>query len=108
VYVSLASVEGLTRVRIEENLRPLAGQYFGGIMGGVGGGSMGVWMGIGMGVFHSPVVAIGLAVTAIGSTYGVARKLFRRQHTKRSAELNALADRIVTLLESPPKRLRSR
>jgi tRNA A-37 threonylcarbamoyl transferase component Bud32 len=108
VYVSLAPADGMTRIRIEENLRPLAGQYFGGLMGGLGGGTMGVWIGIGMGALHSPVAAIGLAATALSGTYTLARKLFRRANTKRSAELTELADRIVTLLESPPKRLRSR
>lgn len=108
VYVSLAPADGMTRIRIEENLRPLAGQYFGGLMGGLGGGTMGVWMGIGMGVLHSPVAAIGLAATALSGTYTLARTLFRKANAKRSAELTALADRIVTVLESPPKRLRSR
>jgi predicted lipid-binding transport protein (Tim44 family) len=95
---------GVTRIRIEEDLRGTAGQYFGGLVGGLGGGTMGVWMGIGMGVLHSPLAAAGLALTAIGGTYTLARHLFGSQNRKRSAELSALADRLVAYLEDPGRR----
>jgi hypothetical protein len=104
VFVSLMPGGGVTRIRIEEDLRGTAGQYFGGLVGGLGGGTMGVWMGIGMGVLHSPLAAAGLALTAIGGTYTLARHLFGSQNRKRSAELSALADRLVAYLEDPGRR----
>jgi hypothetical protein len=100
VFVSLRPVEGETRIRIEENLRPQLGAYFGGLIGGLGGGTMGLWMGIGMGVFHSPAVAVGLAITGVSGSYGLARRLFGRVSRKRSAELEELADRLVRYLEA--------
>ena len=104
VFVSLMPGGGVTRIRVEEDLRPLAGQYFGGLVGGVGGGSIGLWMGIGMGVLHSPLAAVGLGLSAIGGTYTVARRLFRGRNRKRSTELEALADRLVAYLEDPARR----
>ncbi len=100
VFVSLRPVEGETRIRIEENLKPQLGAYFGGLIGGLGGGSMGLWMGIGMGVFHSPIIAAGLALTGVGGSYGLARRLFGGAFRKRSAELEELADRLVRYLEA--------
>jgi predicted lipid-binding transport protein (Tim44 family) len=103
VFVSLMPAGGATRIRLEEDLRPLVGQYFGGLIGGVGGGSMGLWMGIGMGVLHSPLAAMGLGATAIGGTYILARRLLRGQNRKRSTQLETLADRLVTYLEDPAR-----
>jgi hypothetical protein len=106
VFVSLMPGGGVTRIRIEEDLRGLAGQCFGGLMGGLGGGSMGLWIGIGMGVLHSPLATVGLGLTAIGGTYTLARRLFRGQNQKRSTQLETLADRLVSYVEDPARRSR--
>ncbi len=99
VFVTVHVETGATRIRLEENLRPMAGAYFGGLMGGLGGGGMGVAIGIGMGVLHSPAAAAGLVFSLIGGSYTLARTLFRRHGQKRSAELEELADRLVGYIE---------
>jgi serine/threonine protein kinase len=106
VFATLSPGGGVTRIRLEENLRGLAGQLFGGITGGVGGGTIGIWAGIGMGVLHSPAAAIGLGISAVGGCYLTARTLFRRANQRRSTELTALADRLVAYLEDPDRRKR--
>jgi serine/threonine protein kinase len=104
VYVTLRPETGVTRIRIEEQLRAMAGAYFGGLMGGLGGGGMGGAIGIGMGVFHSAVAAGALVVSLIGGSYTLARSLFRHHGQKRSAELDMLADRLVSYIEDPGRR----
>ena len=99
VFITVHAETGATRIRIEENLRPMAGAYFGGIMGGMGGGGMGAAIGIGMGVFHSAAAAAGLVFTLIGGSYTLARTLFRHHGQRRSAELEVLADRLVGYIE---------
>ncbi len=89
---------------IEENLRQVAGAYFGGFMGGMGGGSTGIWMGIGMGVFHSVPITVALGLGALSSAYALARGLFRRQFRRRSGELDGLADRLVDAIEEGGRR----
>ena len=101
LFITLRPGGGQTVIRFEENLKQVAGQYFGGLMGGFGGGTMGIWIGVGMGVFHSPAVAIGLALTSIGSTYALARRLFWKQVTNRTGELEGLGNRLVGYLEDP-------
>jgi hypothetical protein len=104
VFVTLHAGDGVTRIRIDENVRHLAGGYFGGIVGGLGGGGMGAAIGIGLGVFHSGVAVAALVVSLLGGSYGLARTLFGTMVRKRSAELNELADRLVSLIEEPGPR----
>jgi hypothetical protein len=95
VSVTASSAKGKTVVRVDEQLNQLAGAVFGGIVGGLGGGTTGIWMGIGMGVYHSPVLAGALVLTALGSAYTLARHVFTSTYRKRSAELSDLLTRLA-------------
>jgi serine/threonine protein kinase len=95
VHLTVTPHSGKTRIRIEENLVPLAGGLFGGIMGGGGGISIPVGLGIGVGALHSPVVAAILIATSISGTFAAARAIFRHSNTKRKQEIEALADRMA-------------
>ena len=104
LFITFRPGAGQTVIRFEENLKQVAGAYFGGFMGGLGGGTVGVWMGIGMGLLHSVPATIALGATAIGSSYALARGLLRRQFRTRSTELEGLADRLVATIEEGGRR----
>ncbi|MBP9200170.1 MAG: hypothetical protein KBF47_09195, partial [Gemmatimonadales bacterium] len=104
LFITFRPGAGQTVIRFEENLKQVAGAYFGGYMGGLGGGTVGVWMGIGMGLLHSVPATIALGATAIGSSYALARGLLRRQFRLRSTELEGLADRLVATVEEGGRR----
>jgi len=103
LFITFRPAGGQTLIRLEEDLKTVAGQYAG-IMAGLGAAPIGLWLGIGLGVFHSAVVAAGLAVSMLGGSYALARRLFRGQSAKRSTELTELADRLVAYLEDAPRR----
>jgi type IV secretory pathway TrbD component len=94
VDVSVVSRGGITTIRVEEELRNLAGALFGGIMGGGGGGTAGISIGIGMEVFHSAPVGFGLWAAAIASAYALARTIFTRMANKREEDLRSLIDKL--------------
>ncbi len=104
LYITFRPANGETRIRMEENLKQVAGQYFGGLMGGLGGGTTGISLGIGLGALHSALAAAGIWLTVFSSSYALARRLFRGQHRKRSSELETLADRLVDYLENSGRR----
>jgi len=94
VDVNIVPRGGVTTIRVEEELRNLAGGLFGGLVGGGGGGTTGISIGIGMEVFHSLPMAGLLWVTVASGFYALARTIFTRQSTKRSAQLRGLVDRL--------------
>lgn len=94
IDVSVVTRGGITTIRVEEELRNLAGALFGGIVGGGGGGTTGITMAIGMGVFHSAPVAGLLWVTVAGGMYTLARTIFGRMAWGRERELSGLIDRL--------------
>jgi hypothetical protein len=94
INVSVSSRSGVTTVRVEEELRNLAGPLFGGLVGGGGGGTTGVSIGIGMGVFHSAPVAAAMWVAVAGGFYTLARTIYGRQVLKRERELSDLTARL--------------
>jgi hypothetical protein len=94
-YVSISVRHGVTTVRIEEQMKGLARQLFGGIMGGLGGGSGGIFMGIGAGIFQSIGAAFGLWGMGIGASYLLARHLFGRSVRRREREMHELMNRLV-------------
>ena len=94
VDISVVSRGGITTIRVEEELRNLAGRLFGGIMGGGGGGTAGLSMGIGAEVFHSIPVGFGIWAAAIASAYVVARTIFVRMASRREQELCTLIDKL--------------
>jgi serine/threonine protein kinase/uncharacterized membrane protein len=99
---------GRTRITIKEGLAPLLGGVYGGIGGGMGGGGLGPIMGVLGGALH--VVGPALVVIVpfwLGTTYIVARTVYRRSVAKRVRELERLADRLAALtaeLVPPPRR----
>jgi hypothetical protein len=94
VDVSVVSRGGVTTIRIEEELRNIAGALFGGLVGGGGGGSTGITIGIGMGMLNSPAMAAMLWLGVAGGFYLLARKLFGRTAEKRERQLRELIDRL--------------
>lgn len=94
VDVTVVSRRGVTTIRVEEELRNIAGALFGGLVGGGGGGTTGISVGIGMGALHSPAIAGMLWVTVAGGFYVLARTLFGRTAAKREKQLRELVDRL--------------
>ncbi|HMA20813.1 MAG TPA: hypothetical protein VKO87_08410 [Gemmatimonadaceae bacterium] len=94
VDVSVVSRGGVTTIRVEEELRNIAGALFGGLVGGGGGGTTGITMGIGMGVFHSAPIAALLWVAVAGGFYTLARTIFANITAKREQQLEGLIGRL--------------
>ncbi len=94
VDVSIVTRGGITTIRVEEELRNVAGALFGAIVGGGGGGTTGISMAIGLGVFHSAPVAALLWVTVAGGMYTLARTIFGRMSWGRERQLRELIGRL--------------
>jgi hypothetical protein len=94
INVNVVSRGGVTTIRVEEELRILAGGLFGGLVGGGGGGTTGVSIAIGAGVFHSFALAAALWVGVAGSFYALARTIFSRGAIKREVQLRELTLRL--------------
>jgi hypothetical protein len=94
VSVSVVSRSGATTVRVEEEMRNVAGALFGGLVGGGGGGTTGISIGIGMGAFHSAPLAAAIWVTVASGFYTLARTIYGRLAQKREKELRELTGRL--------------
>jgi hypothetical protein len=94
IDISVISRGGVTTIRVEEELRNVAGALFGGLVGGGGGGTSGISVGIGMGVFHSPEIAGLIWVLIAGGFYTLARTIFGHISAKRERELRELIGRL--------------
>jgi hypothetical protein len=94
IDVSIVVRGGITTIRVEEELRNLAGALLGGLVGGGGGGTTGISMAIGMGVFHSAPVAGVLWVSVAGGFYLLARTIFGGIAGRREKELRELIGRL--------------
>jgi hypothetical protein len=108
VDVTVVSRQGVTTIRVEEELRNIAGALFGGLVGGGGGGTTGITMGIGLGALNSPAIAAMLWVAVASSFYLLARTLFVRTSEKREKQLRDLIDRLeeqvaAAVSERPPQ-----
>jgi len=106
VDVSVVVRGGITTIRVEEELRNLAGALFGGLVGGGGGGTTGISIGIGMGVFRSAPLAGLLWVTVAAGFYTLARTIFGRMSQARERQLKELIGRLeeevqATVAKSP-------
>lgn len=110
IDVSVVARGGVTTIRVEEELRNLAGGLFGGLVGGGGGGSTGIVVGIGMGAFHSAPLAVALWVAVAGGFYTLARTIFGSIAAKRERELRELANRleeqVTAAVVTPPVQIR--
>ena len=100
VDVSVVPRGGVTTIRVEEEMRNIAGALIGGIVGGGGGGTSGAVIGAGMGVFHSAAVAVGLLACSLGFFYTLARTIYGNIAIKRERELRELIDRLEQQVES--------
>lgn len=94
VNVSVGSRSGATTVRVEEEMRNIAGALFGGLVGGGGGGSTGISIGVGLGVFHSAPVAAAMWFAVAGGFYTLARTIYGRITGNREKQLRELAGRL--------------
>lgn len=94
VNINIVSRSGVTTIRVEEEMRNVAGALFGGLVGGGGGGTTGITVGLGMGYFHSAPIAVALWVGMAGAFYTLARTIFVRMTIKREKELQELTSRL--------------
>jgi len=94
VDVTVVARGGVTTIRVEEELRDVAGALIGGLVGGGGGGTTGITVGLGMSQFHSAPIALMLWLGAAGGFYLLARTIFGNISEKREKQLKALADRL--------------
>ncbi len=101
VSISATVHQNRTVLRVDEPQGPLAGGLFGGIMGGLGGGGLGVSIGVGIGTFQSPLLAVGLAAALVAGSYLLARTIYGSVVRRRSAQLNALLDRMAANISRP-------
>jgi tRNA A-37 threonylcarbamoyl transferase component Bud32 len=105
VQVTVTPRHGETRIQVEENLTPVAGGLFGGIMaGGAGPGVPGA-VALGVEVLHSAAAAALLAAGVVLGAFSLARTLFRRTERRRRAQLADLLDRVTELVRSGGQRL---
>lgn len=94
VNVNVVSRSGVTTIRVEEEMRNVAGALFGGLVGGGGGGTTGISLGLGMAYFHSAAVAAALWVGIAGGFYTLARSIFSHLAIKRQKQLRELTGRL--------------
>jgi hypothetical protein len=94
VDVNVVARGGVTTIRVEEELRDVAGALIGGLVGGGGGGTTGITVGIGMSQFHSAPIALMLWLGAATGFYLLARTIFGNISEKREKQLKGLADRL--------------
>jgi hypothetical protein len=104
VQISVAPRDGRTRIHIEEHLGQLAGGLFGGLMGGGGGAGAATAAALATETLHSPLFAVvGVTVSIVG-TYITSRSIFTHTASKRVRALEALADRLVEVVEASATR----
>ena len=94
IDVNIVARGGVTTIRVEEELRNIAGALFGGLVGGGGGGTTGISVGIGMEVFQSFPIAAMIWVGVASSFYLLARTIFGRTTEKREKQLRDLITRL--------------
>jgi hypothetical protein len=100
IDVSVTTRGGVTTIRVEEELRNVAGALFGGLVAGGGGGTTGITMGVGMGILHSAPLAALLWVAVAGGFYALARTIFGSIVAKRERQLRELADHLTDIVTS--------
>ena len=92
--VNIVSRSGVTTVRVEEEMRNIAGALFGGLVGGGGGGTTGLSIGVGVGAFHSVGIAVAMWVAVAGGFYTLARTIYSNIAIKREKQLRELTGRL--------------
>lgn len=94
IDASIISRGGVTTIRVEEELRNIAGALFGGLMGGGAGGTTGLTVAFAMTVFQSAPAAAALWVAVAGGFYTLARTIFGNIASKRERQLRDLIARL--------------
>ncbi len=95
VQVTVTSRDGQTYVRLEEDLRQLAGGMFGGIVGGVG---VGIGFGAGLpvaGLLGSALLAVAFPLGFLCLSCIGAREIYRTMTNKRRRVMSDLFDKIL-------------
>lgn len=100
VDVSVVPRGGVTTIRVEEEMRNIAGALVGGIVGGGGGGTSGAVIGGSMAAFHSAPLSVGLLACSLGFFYTLARTIYGNIAVKREKELRELIGRLEQQVES--------
>jgi serine/threonine protein kinase len=100
VEVAVTVRGGQTRIIVRESLGPLVGLVFGAIGGGLGGGMTGPILSIGIGALGLPPSMAGAIIPIwLMTAYGIARRVYRTQFTKREELFNGLADHLAQMTE---------
>jgi hypothetical protein len=100
VDVSIVPRGGVTTIRVEEEMRNIAGALVGGIVGGAGGGTSGAVIGGSMAAWHSAPISVGLLAFSISFFYMLARTIYNGIAVKREKELSELIGRLETQVET--------
>jgi len=100
VDVSIVPRGGVTTIRVEEEMRNIAGALVGGIVGGGGGGTSGAVIGGSMAAWHSAPISVGLLACSISFFYMLARTIYNGIAVKREKELSELIGRLETQVET--------
>jgi serine/threonine-protein kinase len=93
--VSIVPRHGRTAIHVEEDLTPLAGMWFGGVLGGGGGGFGAMATGVIMALTREPAAAIGAWLAVIASAYFSARGFLSRAEETRRTQLRSLVERLT-------------
>jgi len=100
VDVSIVPRGGVTTIRVEEELRNIAGALLGGIVGGAGGGTSGAVIGGSMAAWHSAPISVGLLACSTSFFYMLARTIYNGIAVKREKELSELIGRLEAQVET--------
>ncbi len=99
--VTVASRGAATVIRIRAQIERMTGLVIGGIAGAMVGGFVGLLMGAVMGGGDPSVTSFWGFVGTIGGAFGLSQILVVTGKRQREKDLNALADRLTALMESP-------
>jgi len=95
VQISVLVRDGRTTIYVNERLRDLIGQLYGGLIGGGGAGSIGPVLAIAAEGLHAPLLAIPGAMLTVGAAFTAARYFLRRTTRSRSTVLRTLTERLA-------------
>jgi hypothetical protein len=100
LQLTVASRDGETQIRIEEQLHGYAGGLFGGLVGGGGAGiGVGVGVGVGVDVLGSVLFSVAFPLGVIGGCYLIARSIFGAAVRRRHRTLHDLMERLAAIVE---------
>ena len=100
LQLTVASRDGVTQIRIEEQLHGFAGGLFGGLVGGGGAGiGVGVGVGVGVDVLGSVLFSVAFPLGVIGGCYLIARSIFGATVRRRQRTLHGLMERLTVIVE---------